>query len=261
MKLNLMKKTLMAVALTAAFIGISCEVKKTKQIVLLYDQSKSKIDGCDCLSGVLEKTLTNNSSTGARITFFKLGELSTGFEPKVAAVYDLPKNRRVTEGKSEAIEKQKQIISDFQTKCRGIARTDDTPLEQAISTIISFLKQNGCDEKLGCQAIVQTDLQESVPNVSQQKTIEQVSNNEVKFDNLGIAVAFYGVAEVEEKVSKNPKELNKIIANAKSRNALKNVWKQKFVDPSLIKFFDFCTSETLPEIVKSKNKFFGLKAC
>jgi hypothetical protein len=253
MKLNLMKKTLMAAALTAAFIGVSCETKKTKQIALLYDQSKSKIDGCDCLTGVLEKTLKDNSSTGAKITFFKLGELNTGFEPKVVAVYDLQKNRRVTEGKSEAIEKQKEIIADFQTKCRSIARTDDTPLAQAISKIVSFLKQNGCDEKLGCQAIVQTDLQESVPNVSQQKTIEQISNNEIKFDNVGIAVTFYGVAEVEENASKTPKEINKIISNAKSRDTLKNVWKQKFVDQNLIRFFDFCTFESSPEIVTKQE--------
>lgn len=50
MELNLLKKCLTAAALTAAFVGTSCEVKKTKQIAIVYDQSKSKIDGCDCLA-------------------------------------------------------------------------------------------------------------------------------------------------------------------------------------------------------------------
>jgi hypothetical protein len=253
MTLNLLKKVLAAAALTAAVTGIACESKRTKQIAVLYDQSKSKIDGCDCLAGVLEKTLKDNSNNGAKITFFKLGEPTTGFEPKVVEVYDFPKNRRVTEGKSGSVEKTKEIVADFQTKCRGIARTDDTPLNQGISKVIGFLKQNGCDEKLGCQAIVQTDLQESVPKVSQQKTIKQISNNEIKLDNVGIAVTFYGVAEVQENASKNPKELDKIISNARSRDTLKNVWKQKFVDPNLIRFFDFCAFESSPEIATKKE--------
>ena len=150
MKFYFLKKGLTAAVLTAALIGASCEAKKTKQIAIVYDQSKSKIDGCDCLAGVLEKTLKENSNTGAKITFFKLGEPATGFEPKVVAVYDFAKNRRITEGKSGTIEKTKEIVADFQTKCHGIERTNDTPLAQAIAKIIGFLKQNGCDETLGC---------------------------------------------------------------------------------------------------------------
>lgn len=253
MKLDLLKKGLTAAALTAALVGISCGTKKTKQIAILYDQSKSKIDGCDCLAGVLEKTLKDNSNGGARITFFKLGEPSTGFEPKVVEVYDFPKNRRVTEGKSGSVEKTREIVTDFQTKCRNIARTDDTPLEQAVSKIVGFLKQNGCDETLGCQAIVQTDLQESIQNAPQQKAAKQISNNEIKFDNAGIAVAFYGVAEVEEKTSKNPNEINKILTNAKTRDELKEVWKQKFAAPDSIKFFDFCTFDSSPELMTKKK--------
>ena len=62
-----LKKVLTAAALTAAIFGAACETKKTKQIGILYDQSKSKIDGCDCLAGVLEKTLKSNANTGAKI--------------------------------------------------------------------------------------------------------------------------------------------------------------------------------------------------
>jgi hypothetical protein len=253
MKSNLLTSCLMAAVLTAVFIGIACESKKTKQIAIVYDQSKSKIDGCDCLAGVLEKTLKNNSNSGAKITFFKLGEPGTGFEPKVVEVYDFPKNRRITEGKSGTVEKMKEIIADFQTKCRGLERTNDTPLAQALSKITGFLKQNGCDENLGCQIILQTDLQESIQTVPQQKTAKQISTNEVKFDNTGITVAFYGVAEVEEKTSKNSKEINKIISNAKLRDELKEVWRQKFVDQNLVKFFDFCTFESSPELVTKKE--------
>jgi hypothetical protein len=140
MELNLLKKCLMAAAMTAVFVGASCEPKKTKQIAIVYDQSKSKIDGCDCLAGVLEKTLKNNSNGGAKITFFKLGEASTGFEPKVVEVYDLPKNRRITEGKAGTIEKTKEIVADFQTNCHSIERTNDTPLMQALSKIGSVIK-------------------------------------------------------------------------------------------------------------------------
>lgn len=252
MELNLLKKCLMAAAMTAVFVGVSCEPKKTKQIAIVYDQSKSKIDGCDCLAGVLEKTLKNNSNGGAKITFFRLGEASTGFEPKVVEVYDLPKNRRITEGKSGTIEKTKEIVADFQTKCHGIERTNDTPLMQALSKIVGFLKQNGCDEKLGCQVIVQTDLQESIQNASQQKMVEKISNEKIQFDNSGITVAFYGVSEVEENVSKNEKDINKIISNAKLRDDLKDVWKSKFIAPDNVRFFDFCTFES-PELITKKD--------
>lgn len=253
MKLNLLKKCLMAAALTATFFGISCEPKKTKQIAIVYDPSKSKVDGCDCLAGVLEKTLENISSSGAKITFFKLGELTTGFEPQVVEIYELQKNRRVTEGKAGTIEKTKEIVSDFQTKCHGIERTNDTPLMQALSKVVGFLKQNGCDENLGCQVIVQTDLQESIQNAPQEKMIEKLTNEGTQLDNSGIVVSFYGVSEVKESVSKNSKEIKKIISNAKSRDELKNVWKQKFVAPSLVEFFDFCTFESSPQSISKKD--------
>lgn len=193
---------------------------------------------------MLEKTLKNDANGGAKITFFKLGEPTTGFEPRVVEVYDFPKNRRVTEGKAGAIEKTKEIVADFQTKCHDIERTDDTPLMQALSKVVGFLKQNGCDEKLGCQVIVQTDLQESIQNAPQQEMVEKILNQETRFDNSGILVTFYGVAEVEENVSKKPKEINKIISNVKLRDDLKDVWKQKFIAPDFVKFFDFCTFES-----------------
>jgi hypothetical protein len=253
MKLNLLNKCLMVAALTATLFGISCEPKKTKQIAIVYDPSKSKIEGCDCLAGVLEKTLESVSNSGAKIIFFKLGDLTTGFEPKVVNVYELPKNRRVTEGKAGTVERTKEIVADFRMKCHEIERTNDTPLMQALSKVIGFLKQNGCDENLACQIILQTDLQESIQNAPQEKVIEKITNEGTQFDNSGITVSFYGVSEVEENVSKNPKEINKIVLNARSRVELKNVWKQKFVDPNLVKFFDFCTFESSPELMTKKD--------
>lgn len=243
---------ILGAALIAALFLTACEPKKVKQIAVVYDQSKSKIDGCACLAGLLHKTLQENSSDGVKINFFKLGEPTTGFEPKLVEVYELPKNHRKTEAKGATVEKMKTILTDFQTKCRNIERSNDTPLVQAVSKVVEFLKQNGCNQELGCKVFIQSDLQESVEKPLITKNSKS-STNETKFDNSGIEIAFLGVSEVEEKNASNQKEINQKISNAKSRNELKNFWKQSFLDQNLVSFFDFCTFEVPTEFAIKKE--------
>lgn len=228
----------LAAATVFAWRYIAKYYDEQKRIAFVLDQSKSKIDGCDCLAEKFREQILAQDNAGATIYFLKLGTNERGYEPTLITSYDIPKNRRILEGRSKTERKKEEIVEDFRIKCREIERTDDTPLYQSIKRTLEFLKTKGCKPGAECEIYLQTDLAETIEPIQQiakKDSPRKTAQSSVRtLDNNGIKIRFIGFAEiVSKKVGKSKNDF-------KDREHWREIWQNLFTKPELIEFSPLC---------------------
>lgn len=246
------EKTLIALCTVAAIILVAAisawrySVSKDRHQhvhAYLYDQSKSKIDGCSCLKEQARRQMDDPEAAGAKLLFFVLGTRESGYQPKVIATYEVPESHKVLDGRDEPARKKESILLDLEKKCQAVTRTDETPLFQGVKAVIEQMRAEGCvDAKSGCSLFAQTDLEDTVTlnrpvaSGTEAKRASEVKVPE-KIDNTGISVTFSGVSEmVVTRADSKGRALRKLDGNDRWRS----IWTQVFTVPENVRFEPMC---------------------
>lgn len=217
---------------------------------VLYDQSKSKVDGCSCLKEQARRILERSEAAGSTLMFFALGTPQSGYQPRLLATYKVPVSIKALERQSHIDQEKSRILNDLGSKCQAVPRSDVTPLFQGMKVVIEQMKSAGCRPGARCALIAQTDLEETVDSkVLQAFRGGHSKSNETTqpevLDNQGIEVVFSGVSEVVVSDAGGRRDAAKKLkdeATKKLNNGAKwqKIWVDIFSDRSLLRFEPMC---------------------
>jgi hypothetical protein len=236
-----------------AFVGIAVGRYYTYRDVspehaILYDQSKSKIDGCSCLKNYARQLVREATKRDEKVTLYSLGTEANGYQPMLIDAFSIPKDDSPLGDRSKAAAAVENFLNTLEAKCKGIARSDKTPLVQGVATILEQLRSN-CSPSSHCSLYVQTDLEEDVsPTFLEAFKVEKsgkTASNLERYNNAGIPVIFAGTAEVIVP-TRNIKKTGKDKALQKLNNGpiWRNLWSRSFTEPELVSFQPICGSST-----------------
>jgi hypothetical protein len=217
------------------------------QHAILYDQSKSKIDGCSCLKGHAGKLIEQAKGRGELLTLFALGAEANGYQPKIVDTFPIPKNDSALGDKSKAKVAVEAFLSAVETACKGIPPSDRTPLHQGVKTILEQLRTT-CTPDAACTLYVQSDMEEDVsPTILDAFKARKagVEPDVPRLDNEGISVTFAGVSEIVVSPTKGKKAKgagkDKALQKLDEAPIWKSFWTRIFTRPELVSFQPLCT--------------------
>jgi hypothetical protein len=215
---------------------------------LLYDQSKSKIDGCSCLKNYARQLVKDATRRDEKVTLYSLGTEADGYQPKFIDTFTIPKDDSPLGDRSKEEGVVENFLNTIETKCKGIPRSNRTPLVQGVKTILEQLHSK-CSPTSLCSLYIQSDLEDDVsPDFLEafklEKNGKQASNLE-RFDNAGISVTFAGTAEIVVTAG-NTKKSGKDRALRKLNDGpvWKSLWSRSFTRPELLTFQPICGRST-----------------
>lgn len=212
--------------------------------ILIYDQSNSKIDGCVCLKQEARSKISNARFNKEIISFYALGTAETGYKPKPVASYEIPKNDSVYKDKDKEKEQIENLLTDLESKCKSIPRTDVTPLFQAMNTAVEQLKKK-CSVESKCSIYAQTDLEESIdPQLLAAFKASKSGKESVNLktiDNSAILITFAGISELVVSQVKQQKNKDKALDKMRDGETWQKLWMQTFTQSNLIEFKPICS--------------------
>lgn len=211
---------------------------------VLYDQSISKIDGCTCIRNYGRRLVENATAPGEVATLYSLGTAANGFQPQFVETFSIPKDISAMGDKRKAAAEVEAFLNALEAKCKGIARTDRTPLVQGVKTILEQLRPK-CTTGSHCSLYVQSDMVEDVSPeflsaFNQEKTGKQSSSPE-RFDNTNIFVTFAGTAEVVVSSSSKKKSAkDRALQLLNEGQIWKSLWSRSFTHTESLTFQPIC---------------------
>ena len=224
---------------------------------LLYDQSKSKIDGCSCLKNYARQLAKDATKRDEIVTIYSLGTEADGYQPRLMSTFTIPKDDSPLGDRSKAEGAVENFVNAVETKCQEIPRSGRTPLFQGVRTVLEQLHSH-CSSSSRCSLYVQSDLEEDVsPEFLQafklEKSGEPGSNLE-RFDNEGIPVVFAGTAEIVVAPGNTKKVGNrKAIEKLNDGQIWKRLWAHSFTNSGLVAFQPICGRATANATASTKK--------
>lgn len=204
------------------------------QYVTVYDPSRSFTGGCSALVGSADAALRDPGvSASSTLSVLVLGDRATAYEPRRLAVYPIPTDTKVIEGRYAGHIRQLALLRNLRTRCEAVAPTLVSPIFLGVRQAIAELHAEGCKAGSKCGLWVVTDLEETT-NTAIRKKLEGQNNHVLPdpLDNRGIKVAFCGFADTVGGAR---------AARVAGRAArLQRVWRQLFSVPSLVSFAPYC---------------------
>lgn len=212
---------------------------------LLYDQSKSKIDGCSCLKNYARQLVKDATKRDEVVTLYSLGTEAEGYQPRLMGTFLIPKDDSPLDDRSKAEGAVENFLNAVETKCKEIPRSNRTPLFQGVKTVLEQLRTN-CSKESRCSLYVQSDLEEDVsPEFLDAFKIEksgETASDTERFDNEGIPVVFAGTAEIVVSPSNSKKSgsRDKAIQKLNDGQVWKRLWSRSFTNAALVRFQPIC---------------------
>lgn len=246
-----------------AFVGIAVGryllyKSAVTERAMIYDQSKSKIDGCSCLKNYARKLVKEASKRDEMATIYSLGTEADGYQPKLVATFVIPNDASPLDDRSKSEAAVEDFLRDVETKCREIPRSNKTPLFQGVKTVLEQLRTH-CTGTSRCSLYVQSDLEEDVSPefieaFKQEKNGETASDLE-RFDNTGIPVVFAGTAEIVVSTSNTKKtQKDRAIKKLNDGEVWKRLWSRSFTNSGQVTFQPICGRDEANVATTSNKK-------
>jgi hypothetical protein len=210
---------------------------------LLYDQSRSKIDGCECLGNEAARLFHSAKTRGEIVDLYTLGTADNGYQAKFVASFPIPEHASLLGDRLQTAKVIDEWTKSIVSECRKIPRTNKTPLVVAVKIVLEQLRSK-CSPQSFCSLFIQSDLEDDVsPEFAKAVKAEETGRTipTPTFDNTGIKVTFSGTSEIVTTLNKgqrsNKRRVFELLNGAEAR---KNVWLRMFTSPHLITFQPVC---------------------
>ena len=220
----------------------------TPHYELVEDPSASHWSGCESIVGVAERVLHDNGVTsGSTFTILVIGDQSTANEPWRMATYSIPVVRRVLEGRSVKLQREREIMGDVLRKCQRLQRTPISPIFLGITQAVADLRSRGCGTSSHCELFVDSDLAENVESSIRKMLSNRDSkrnNTPSHVDNVGIGVVFCGLAVTDGRIYDLTTKSSRTPVRSGSDRAQRTqeVWRSLFAEPASVRFEPYCPS-------------------
>jgi len=218
----------------------------TPHFAIVEDPSLSHPKGCEAVLGLAEQALrTEGVSSGSTLTVLVIGDQATANEPWQLGRYDIPKTRKVLEGRSANLRRQQDVLRDIRTKCETVRRTTISPIFLGVTQAIADLRAHGCKETSQCWILVDSDLEENV-EISIKEAISRARSTKLGLppllDNQGIEMSFCGLAVTAGRIANLAgREIQRALPRNSGRDdRLRQVWRSLFTQPDHLNFEPYC---------------------
>lgn len=209
-------------------------------------EDPSHVGGCDSLLGLAEQVLqAKDASSGSTLTLLVLGDRTTASEPWRMGMYSIPTIRRVLEGRSAKLRREKEILADISAKCQSLRRTTISPIFMGVTQGVADLRAHGCKPISRCRLFVDSDLEENVDSTLRARlngNEGQKSISQPRIDNSGIDVAFCGVAVTHGRIHDSAENGGRkfLTRDSNRETRIQEVWRSLFTKPAAVRFEPYC---------------------
>ena len=212
------------------------------QVVIVIDPSASTRDIEGSALGLVEHSCSL-PGIGKKSGMFILatGDESTAMEPVQLGSYQIPRARKVIEGKAANEKYNAKLVQQISEMLKGVSNTASvSPIYLAVLRGAQLLNAQGCfsnERAPNCHLYVATDLQETQEKAIRQALLSETDSRLPKdlfIDNTNIEIIFCGLAITHGTPGRNAAEAAR----------LERVWKSVFKVPEPVHFQPFCPQPT-----------------